>query len=76
MKPPLSLWGKQAHSFMIMENVVYMASSRQWILDSYGMIGLQQEISWNFGAALLHELNYGTEKAFSLTLIAVSLRIS
>ena len=41
--------------FMIMENVGYMASSRQWILDSYGMIGLQQEISWNFGAALLHE---------------------
>ena len=43
--------------FMIMENVGYMASSRQWILDSYGMIGLQQEISWNFGAALLHEFD-------------------
>ena len=43
--------------FMLMENVGYMASSRQWILDSYGMIGLQQEIAWNFGAALLHEFD-------------------
>ena len=43
--------------FMLMENVGYMASSRQWILDSYGMIGLQQEISWNFGTALLHEFD-------------------
>ena len=42
---------------MIMENVGYMATSRQWILDSCGMIGLQQEISLNIGAALLHEFD-------------------
>ena len=45
--------------FLIMENVGYLASSRNWILatatpytNSYG---LDQEISWNFGGALLKE---------------------
>ena len=53
--------------FMIMENVGYMATSRQWILDSYGMIGLQQEISWNIGAALLHEFDlWNREGVFTL----------
>ena len=52
--------------FMIMENVGYMATSRQWILDSYGMIGLQQEISWNIGAALLHEFDLWNREVFTL----------
>ncbi len=46
--------------FLIMENVGYLASSRNWILyhpdipRSQGY-GLDQEISWNFGAAFLKE---------------------
>ena len=62
---------------MLMENVGYMASSRQWILDSYGMIGLQQEIAWNFEATLLHEFDlWNREGVLPLMLTAVSLRIS
>ena len=41
--------------FMIMENIGFMASSRKWNLDSYGLFGLGQEYSWNFGAAILKE---------------------
>ena len=41
--------------FMIMENIGFLASSRKWNLDSYGLFGLGQEYSWNFGAAILKE---------------------
>lgn len=41
--------------FMIMENIGFMASSRKWNLNSYGLLGLGQEYSWNFGAAVLKE---------------------
>ena len=47
--------------YMLMENIGYMASSRNWILDNnvYGMVGLMedvgQEYSWNVGLALLKE---------------------
>ena len=41
--------------FMIMENIGFMASSRKWSLNSYGLFGLGQEYSWNFGAAILKE---------------------
>ena len=41
--------------FMLMENIGYMASSRKWNLNSYGMVGLGQEYSWNFGLAFLKE---------------------
>jgi hypothetical protein len=32
-----------------------MATSRKWNFNSYGLIGLGQEYSWNFGLALLKE---------------------
>ncbi len=41
--------------FMIMENIGYMASSRKWNLNSYDLVELGQEYSWNFGLALLKE---------------------
>ena len=46
--------------FLIMENVGYLASSRNWILHhpqptNIPGYGLDQEISWNFGAAFLKE---------------------
>ena len=41
--------------FMIMENIGFLASSRKWNLNSYGLFGLGQEYSWNFGAAILKE---------------------
>ena len=41
--------------FMMMENMGFMASSRKWNLNSYGMIGLGQEYSWNYGLAILKE---------------------
>ena len=41
--------------FMLMENMSYMATSRSWHLDSYGLIGLGQEYSWNVGLAMLKE---------------------
>lgn len=41
--------------FMLMENMGFLASSRKWNLNSYGMIGLGQEFSWNFGLAILKE---------------------
>jgi len=45
--------------FMIMENVGYLASSRNWVLpqprSNNSGYGLNQEISWNFGAAFLKE---------------------
>ena len=41
--------------FMMMENMGLMASSRKWNLNSYGMIGLGQEYSWNYGLAILKE---------------------
>ena len=47
--------------FMLMENIGYMATSRNWMLDNnvYGMVGLMedvgQEYSWNVGVAMLKE---------------------
>jgi hypothetical protein len=41
--------------FMMMENIGFMATSRKWNFNSYGLIGLGQEYSWNFGLALLKE---------------------
>ena len=47
--------------FMLMENIGYMASNRNWVIDNnvYGIQGLMsdvgQEYSWNVGIALLKE---------------------
>ena len=46
--------------FIIMENVGFLASSRNWIIELADTIpgsgyGLDQEVSWNFGAAYLKE---------------------
>ena len=47
--------------FMLMENIGYMATSRNWMLDNnvYGMVGLMQDVgqeySWNVGVAVLKE---------------------
>ena len=49
--------------FMLMENIGYMATSRNWILDNNitSMSGLLkdigQEYSWNFGLAILKEFS-------------------
>ena len=50
--------------FMLMENVGYMASSRNWIIDDnvYGIQGLMddidQEYSWNLGLAMVNEFTF------------------
>ena len=50
--------------FMLMENMGYMASSRNWIIDEnvYGIQGLMddvgQEYSWNLGLALVKEFTF------------------
>ena len=50
--------------FMLMENVGYMASSRNWIIDDnvYGIQGLMddidQEYSWNLGLAMVKEFTF------------------
>ena len=49
--------------FLIMENVGFLPSSRDWVLhpnaqntsNSSNPFGLEQEISWNFGCAFLKE---------------------
>ena len=53
--------------FMIMENIGYMATSRKWYLDSYGLQGLGQEYSWNFGLAILKEFTlFNRDGTFTL----------
>ena len=50
--------------FMLMENMGYMASSRNWIIDEnvYGIQGLMddvgQEYSWNLGLAMVKEFAF------------------
>ena len=50
--------------FMLMENIGYMASSRNWIIDDnvYGIQGLMddvdQEYSWNLGLAIVKEFTF------------------
>ena len=50
--------------FMLMENMGYMASSRNWIIDEnvYGIQGLiddvGQEYSWNLGLAMVKEFTF------------------
>ena len=50
--------------FMLMENMGYMASSRNWIIDEnvYGIQGLiddvGQEYSWNLGLAMVTEFTF------------------
>ena len=50
--------------FMLMENIGYMASSRNWIIDDnvYGIQGLMddigQENSWNLGLAIIKEFTF------------------
>ncbi|MAW83188.1 MAG: hypothetical protein CL832_01895 [Crocinitomicaceae bacterium] len=50
--------------FILMENMGYMASSRNWIIDEnvYGIQGLMddvgQEYSWNLGLAMVKEFTF------------------
>ena len=55
--------GSGRRTFMIMENMGLIASSRKWNLTLTGF-GLGQEYSWNFGAAILKEFTLFNRREF------------